>query len=262
MSESDNPVHHDDETQMALLEAELFLKYDVPHRAVERLRTGVERRPHSIVLRERLREVALAAKLTDEAARQCLALANIYIAHDDFERAQARLLEAKEVDPRISVTTGLEAIRRARQDSRAQSGRRETPVSLEPPPAPPPATMPAASPPLLAGDLAAVSLFDAVQVIENSRLTGALVVVAAANPMSLTETPTPARQVFFNSGRIVGAEAANLIGAAAFRRIVEITEGTFRFERSASDFPVTIDSASNTNLLLDTLRQIDEENAK
>lgn len=262
MSESENPVHHDDETQAALLEAELFLKYDAPRRAVERLRAGVERRPHSVVLRERLREVALAVKLTDEAARQCLALANIYITHDDFERAQQRLLEAKEVDPRISVTTGLEAIRRARQDSRAQRGQRETRVSLEPPLPAPPATTPVPTP-LLAGDLAAVSLFDAVQVIENSRLTGALVVIAAsADLSSSSETANALRRVFFNSGRIVGAEAASLTGAAAFRRIVEITEGTFRFERAGASFPVTIDSSGNTNLLLDALRQIDEENAK
>ena len=47
----------------------------------------------------------------------------------------------------------------------------------------------------------------------------------------------------------------------AFRQIVEITGGTFDFEKSIKPFPVTIEAASNTNLILDSLRQVDEANA-
>jgi hypothetical protein len=36
--------------------------------------------------------------------------------------------------------------------------------------------------------------------------------------------------------------------------------GSFDFERSPQGFPVTIQAASNTNLILDSLRQLDEEN--
>jgi hypothetical protein len=45
----------------------------------------------------------------------------------------------------------------------------------------------------------------------------------------------------------------------AFRQLVEITGGTFDFEKSINPFPVTIEAASNTNLILDSLRQVDEE---
>ena len=48
-----------------------------------------------------------------EASKQCLALANLYINREDFEKAYDRLQEAKLLDPRVSVAPGLEAIRRA-----------------------------------------------------------------------------------------------------------------------------------------------------
>jgi len=102
--------------------------------------------------------------------------------------------------------------------------------------------------PTLAGDLASISVFDAVQVLENSKLTGELILTS--------ESKTG--RVFFNEGRIVDAESAGAKGEAGFRRIVEITNGSFEFQKSAQMFPVTITALSNTNLLLDTLRQLDE----
>src|SRR6059058_1858647 len=102
------------EVETALLDAELFLKYGSPDRAMKRLKTALERSPGSIPLRERMREVAAANKHPEEAARHCLALASLYIERDDFDAAHDRLLEAKQLDPRISIGTGLEAIRRAR----------------------------------------------------------------------------------------------------------------------------------------------------
>src|SRR5712691_6651332 len=99
----------------ALLDAELFVKYHAPERAIKRLRTALERSPRSIQLRERLREVAASHKHTEESARQCLALASLYIEREDFETAYDRLLEAKELDERINIAAGLDAIRRSRR---------------------------------------------------------------------------------------------------------------------------------------------------
>ncbi len=65
-------------------------------------------------------------------------------------------------------------------------------------------------------------------------------------------------RVFFNEGRIVDAESAGANGEAGFRRVVEITSGSFEFQKSAETFPITIQAPSNTNLILDTLRQLDE----
>lgn len=241
MSEADSQRNPEDEVEAALLDAELFLKYKSPHRAVERLQQAVVSQPRSTRLREKLREVALAARQPDEAARQCLALAGLYIAREEFEAAHDRLLQAKQIDPRISIATGLDAIRRARRPE------------LHTPTTPAPAAAPQQAgagprPPTLAGDLSVVSIFDVVQVLENARLTGALSVSGA----------TRRGRVLFNEGRIVGAETEGAEPLEAFRRLLELTAGAFDFERSARSYPTQINAPSNTSLILDSLREIDE----
>jgi hypothetical protein len=236
MEKKEKPKSVEESVEGALLDAELFVKYDSPERAIERLQEAVAHHPRSIVLREKLREVAVAHRREDEAARQCLFLVNLYISRENFEAAHERLLEARHIDPRINIAPGLDAIRRAR---------RPEAYHLPPPPAPEAVSRRIT----FAGDLSTVSVFDAVQVIENSRLTGALKVECAGQKA----------RVLFNEGRIVGAEAGERKGTDAFRAVVEMTAGEFDFAKSAQEFPVTIESPSNTNLILDTLRQLDEE---
>jgi tetratricopeptide (TPR) repeat protein len=236
MSDPQTNKEQEGEIESALLDADLFVKYKAPARAVKRLQAALERRPRSIELRERLRMICGAHKLPEEAARQCLALASLYLEREDFEAAHERLLEAKQLDPRINIAPGLDAIRRARRPDLPQP-EVEAAGSNRPPST-------------LLGDLSVISLFDAVQVLENARLTGALVI---SNPSELG-------RVLFNEGRIVGAEAESLSREDAFRRIVEVTSGTFEFKRADQPFPVTINASSNTNLILDSLRQFDEEN--
>ena len=235
------------DVETALLDAELFLKYKAPERAIKRLRTALEGNPRSIPLRERMREISIAQQQKGEAARQCLALASLYIEREELQTAHDRLLEAKNLDPRISIAPGLEAIRRARRPAlRGLRELREGEVAV-----PANRIVRRKSQVTLAGDLSAVSIFDAVQVIENARLTGALAITSDARQ----------GRVLFNEGRIVGAEAADVTGEEAFRKIVEVVSGTFDFEKAAAEFPVTIQAASNTNLILDSLRQLDEEKA-
>jgi hypothetical protein len=232
---SDSQTEHVSEVEAALLDAELFLKYQAPERAIKCLRTALEVNSRSIKLRERLREVYSSQKQTEEAARQCLALASLYIEREDFDTAHDRLLEAKQLDTRINIAGGLEAIRRARRPD------------LKP--------TPAAEPVFerrhftLAGDLSAVSVFDAVQVIENARLNGVLTMSGGGNE----------GQVKFNDGRIVDATCGGENGEKGFQRVVEITSGTFEFQKTDEQFPVTIQALTNTNLILDTLRMLDEQ---
>lgn len=238
MPDPSSQSEHVTEVDTALLDAELFIKYQAPERAIKRLRTALEGNPRSIVLRERMREICIVQKQKDEAARQCLALARLYIERDEFDDAYDRLLEAKQLDARINIAGGLEAIRRARR-----------------PDLRPDATHAQVSPgPLvtLAGDLAAINVFDAIQVIENARLTGTLL---------LTPDPaisTQSGSIRFNDGKIVDAEGEGVTGEAGFRRIVEITTGSFEFQKSPEEFPARIQALTNTNLILDTLRQLDE----
>jgi tetratricopeptide (TPR) repeat protein len=237
MSDALTGKEQEGEVETALLDAELFIKYQAPERALKRLRAALERSPRSIQLRERLREIS-HVKHPEEAARQCLALASLYIEREELQMAHDRLLEAKTLDPRISIAPGLDAIRRARRPNLQQGdltvGQR---VAIERPRS------------TLSGDLSAISIFDAVQVLENSRLTGTLSIVSDVR----------SGRVYFNEGRIVGADSGETTGENAFRQVVEVTNGTFDFEKSIKEFPVQINAASNTNLILDSLRQLDEE---
>ncbi|MEP6818054.1 MAG: DUF4388 domain-containing protein [bacterium] len=236
MADPSSQSEHIGEVDTALLDVELFLKYQAPDRAIKRLREAIEENPRSTPLRERIREICIAQKQTDEAARHCVALARIYIEREDFDDAYDRLLQAKKLDARINIAGGLEAIRRARRpDLRPDATAAQ-----------------ATGGPLvtLAGDLAAINVFDAVQVIENAKLTGTL----------LLTNETQSGRVLFNEGRIVDAEAGGATAELGFRQIVEITTGGFEFQKSEGEFPVRIQTASNTNLILDALRQLDEAN--
>ncbi len=234
MPVTDSQTEHVSEIEAALLDAELFMKYQAPERAIKRLRTALEVNSRSIKLRERLREICASHKQTEEAARQCLALASIYIEREDFDTAHDRLLEAKQLDGRINIAAGLEAIRRARRPD------------LKPVPAPEAHFERKHF--TLAGDLSVISVFDAIQVIENARLNGVLNLSSESSQ----------GEVKFNDGRIVDASCGGEGGETAFQRVVEITSGTFEFQKTADQFPTRIQALTNTNLILDTLRLLDE----
>src|SRR3954468_18415740 len=162
----DDPVLPVTETtiESVLLDADLFVKYSSPEKAFDLLRSSIERSPRSIALREKMRDVCVKQKNLNEAAKQCLALVSLYIGREDFDIAYDRLQEAKLLDPRISVAPGLEAIRRARRPDFALD-RDRTPQKVR-------------TDVTFAGNLAFVSIFDAVQVIESSKMTGLLIIKA------------------------------------------------------------------------------------
>jgi|SRR5215813_2115573 len=237
MSDAKSNAEAVGEVEAALLDADLFVKYGAAERAIKRLRTALDRTPRSIPLRERLREVAASHRHTEESARQCLALASLYIERDDFDTAHDRLLEAKHLDPRINIAAGLEAIRRARRPD------------LQPAPEPVAHAVVDKPAVTLAGDLSAISVFDAIQVIENARLTGALTLLTHAQ----------SGRVYFNEGLIADADCGGEKGESGFRHIVEITSGSFEFQKTTGRYPVKIKASTNTNLILDTLRHLDEQ---
>jgi len=221
-----------------LLDADLFIKYSSPEKAHGLLREAIERSPRSMPLREKMRDICIKQKNLTEAAKQCLALVTLYIAREDFDVAYDRLQEAKLLDPRISVAPGLEAIRRARRPEFAVN-RDKTPQNVR-------------TDVTFAGNLAYVSIFDAVQVIESAKMTGLLVIKSELHLGSVS----------FNEGKIVDAECNGHNGVAAFRDIIEISSGTFEFATSDHEFPIVIAITSNTNFLLDVLTELDNERAE
>src|SRR5881394_1560426 len=207
--------------ESVLLDADLFVKYSSPEKAFELLRSSLERSPRSIALREKMRDVCVRQKNLNEAAKQCLALVSLYIGREDFDVAYDRLQEAKLLDPRISVAPGLEAIRRARRPDFA-TNRDRSPQKVR-------------TDVTFAGNLAFVSIFDAVQVIESGKMTGLLII----------KSDLHLANVSFNEGKIVDAECNEKNGTAAFRDIIEINHGTFEFSTSDHEFPVIIAVSSN-----------------
>ena len=224
--------------QSVLLDADLFVKYRSPEKAFSLLRESMEKSPRSISLREKMREICISQKNLDEAAKQCLALVSLYIGREEFDIAYDRLQEAKLLDPRVSVAPGLEAIRRARRPDFTVT-RDKTPVKVR-------------TDVTLAGNLLYVTIFDAVQVIENSRMTGLLVIKSDLHLASVS----------FNEGKIVDSEANGHNGIKAFREIIEINSGSFEFTTSETEFTVVINIVSNTNFLLDVLTELDNEKAE
>lgn len=224
--------------ESVLLDAELFVKYSSPEKAFELLRTSLERSPRSIPLREKMRDICVRQKNLNEAAKQCLALVSLYITREDFDLAYDRLQEAKLLDPRISVAPGLEAIRRARRPDFA-THRDRSPQKVR-------------TDVTFAGNLAFVSIFDAVQVIESAKMTGLLVIKSDLHLGSVS----------FNEGKIVDAECNEKNGVTAFRDIIEINHGTFEFATSDHEFSVVITVSSNTNFLLEVLTELDNERAE
>ena len=224
--------------ESVLLDADLFVKYSSPEKAFALLRDSLERSPRSISLREKMRDICVKQKNLNEAAKQCLALVSLYIAREDFDLAYDRLQEAKLLDPRISAAPGLEAIRRARRPDFALN-RDKTPQKVR-------------TDVTFAGNLAFVSIFDAVQVIESARMTGLLII----------KSDLHLGNVSFNEGKIVDAECNGNNGVVAFRDIIEINSGTFEFSISDHEFPVIIAVSSNTNFLLDVLTELDNERAE
>jgi tetratricopeptide (TPR) repeat protein len=217
-----NPNEFDPES--AIIDADLLVKYRMVNRAIETLERAIDSAPRHIGLREKLREILIDAGKRDQAAQHCLALASLHISAGDLERANERLLEAKRLDPRVSVTGQLRDVRR-------------------------PEAAPSRTQKILSGNLADVNLFDIIQIIENSRLSGVLLVSATA----------ASGEIHFEEGLVVGAKAGHDAGRKALSELAGAADGSFEFEKTNASYERTIQTTSNTALILDLLRAKDEE---
>jgi hypothetical protein len=102
---------------------------------------------------------------------------------------------------------------------------------------------------ILMGNFAIISLFDVIQMIENSRVTGALTI----NMLDLKG------EIYFNEGQIANARTSAEIGVAALKHFLEVTQGSFEFKKTDREYSRVIQATSNTGLLLDLLATKDEE---
>lgn len=218
-----NPNESDPES--AIIDADLLVKYRMVNRAIETLERAIDSAPRHIGLREKLREILIDAGRRDQAAQHCLALASLHISAGDVENANERLLEAKRLDPRVSVTGQLRDVRQTEAIPQQRSQK------------------------ILTGNLADVSLFDIIQIIENSRLTGMLQVVSSS----------VCGEIHFDEGLVVGAKSGMDFGRKALSLFAGAGDGSFEFEKTSETYDRTIQTTSNTALILDLLRIKDEE---
>ena len=218
---------HGVDVEGAIIDADLLVKYRLVNRAVDTLQQAISTVPRNIALREKLREILIDSNRMSEAAGQCMDLSTLYIANDKFELANERLLEAKRLDPRVSITARLNQLESGKTGG---SGERSSSKSIT-------------------GDLSDISIFDIMQILEASRMSGIL----------MLKSRERAGNVFFKDGQIVDAVFGQLVGLEAFSEIVDFSEGFFEFEKSTATFQQRIQAMSNTTLILDILRQKDEE---
>ena len=234
------PVDFDPES--AIIDAELLVKYRMVNRAIETLERAIDGAPRHIGLREKLRLILIEAGRRDLAAQQCLALASLHISAGDIEKANERLLEAKRLDPRVSVTGQLRESRKP-EATPAAAPAVSLPVAVAEKPEP-------KIDKVLMGSLADVSLFDIIQILENSKLTGEM----------LIDSSVAKGEIYIKEGLIIGAACDGKSGTPALSKIADAVDGTFDFSKSNTPHEVTIKATSNTGLILDLLRAKDEEN--
>ncbi|MEW6733863.1 MAG: DUF4388 domain-containing protein [Acidobacteriota bacterium] len=216
----------------ALVDAELFLKYRLPQKAINTLCNAIKDFPYNGDLRWLLVEIYRDQQMAAEAAQQLIALADIYLSSNQFEMARSALLNASELYPNApQITLRLTALEQRQATPETPSfepTRRITP---------------------LMGDLRYISLFDVIQALEKNRITGIIYV----------ENNQPVGSIYFNQGVIVDAIYGALRGKAAFKCFAEINEGCFELEPSPVEFQASIIVSSNAQLILEIFSDESEE---
>ncbi len=234
------------DVESVILDAELLIKYHLPDRGIVALEGALDRHPTNIRLREKLLELYISQKMLDQAANQCVALSGLYVRAGNFDDANRCLMQARSLNPEASVSSKLQELRRMQLAHQRLTAPQVQVITT---PAPQ-ANQPSGPTPVLSGNLADLSIFDVVQVLENNHLTGSLVITK--EQMS--------GKVYFTNGEIVNAVLVDDAGMQAFKLLVQMANGSqFAFHKSPVPFARQITAANNTSLILDLLREYDEE---
>jgi len=219
----------DEDVENFIVDIELLEKFGQHASAIGRLEHVLRQYPHEIRLRQKLKTIYFDRKMPKRAAQECLEIAKILQHQNQKEEANKFLREAQRLNPVLS------------------SARREAPSATATPQAPAAATVSSAV--ALRGDLSEIGLLDVIQILDNCQKTGQLQVSSEGQ----------AGTIFFNLGRIVNAIYQEKAGEQAMYALVAVKGGAFEYQPSATAFDVVIHN-SNTNLLLEGLRLLDEAN--
>ncbi|MSO23303.1 MAG: DUF4388 domain-containing protein [Acidobacteria bacterium] len=219
----------DEDVENFIVDIEFLEKFGQHASAIGRLEHVLKQCPHEIRLRKKLKTIYFDRKMPKRAAQECLEIAKILQQQNQKEEATQYLREAQRLNPVLS------------------SARREA-VPATTTQAPAAATV-SGTVAALKGDLSEIGLLDVIQILDNCQKTGKLLVSSEGQ----------AGTILFNAGRIVNAIYQEKAGEHAMYALVAVKGGTFEYQPSATAFDVVIHN-SNTSLLLEGLRLLDEAN--
>ncbi|MBM3801672.1 MAG: DUF4388 domain-containing protein [Acidimicrobiia bacterium] len=219
----------DEDVENFIVDIELLEKFGQHASAIGCLEHVLRQYPNEIRLRQKLKGVYFDRKMPKRAAQECLEIAKTLEQQNQKGEANKYLREAQRLNPLLS------------------SARREAGVANTPQAAPSPAGLGAVA--ALKGDLSEIGLLDVIQILDNCQKTGKLLVSSEGQ----------AGTIFFNGGRIVNAIYQEKAGEQAMYALVAVKGGTFEYQPSTTLFDIVIHN-SNTNLLLEGLRLLDEAN--
>jgi tetratricopeptide (TPR) repeat protein len=223
----------DEDVDSFIVDIELLEKFGQQVNVIRRLEQVLSTHPHEIKLRQKLKDVYVDRKMPKKAAQECLEIAKVLQQRDQKEEANRYLREAQRLNPLLS------SAKRSSTDTAAGQAQNQTgPASKE-----------AEETVSLRGDLSEIGLLDVIQILDNAQKTGKLMIKSVGNPGT----------IFFNSGRIVNATYQDKVGEPAMYALVAVKGGSFDYKPSTVAFDVVIHN-SNTNLLLEGLRLLDEAN--
>jgi tetratricopeptide (TPR) repeat protein len=218
----------DEDVENFIVDIELLEKFGQHASAIGRLEHVLKQYPHEIRLRQKLKTIYFDRKMPKRAAQECLEIAKTLQQQNQKEEANKYLREAQRLNPVLS--SARQAVPAATIQAPAAATVSSTVAALQ-------------------GDLSEIGLLDVIQILDNCQKTGKLLVSSEGQ----------AGTILFNVGRIVNAIYQEKAGEHAMYALVAVKGGTFEYQPSATAFDVVIHN-SNTNLLLEGLRLLDEAN--
>jgi predicted alpha/beta hydrolase family esterase len=219
----------------ALINAELFLKYRMPDRAIATLREALNHFPDNTDVRWQLIDIYIDHNQRQEAGEELVTLANIFVKKDQKDFCRLALLKLKEIYPSSkqvdSWLTSLDQQQRQQKRPETISGPKVSPNSV------------------LVGDLGCISLFDVIQAVEKNKITGIVHV----------DGQEVKGQIYFNQGLVADVITSQLRGKPAFKQFAEVTDGFFYLDLSPIEFHSSIVTSSNAQLILEIFADIETE---
>jgi tetratricopeptide (TPR) repeat protein len=214
-----------------LIDIELLERFGQQVTAIRRLEQVLKNCPQEIKLRQKLKSLYSERKMSKKAAQECLEIAKVLQQQDEKEEAGRYLREALRLNPSLSSAGRATDVVKSPEVLTAQtSGEKDDSTALR-------------------GDLSEIGLLDIIQILDNAQKNGKLSINSEGHPGT----------IFFNSGRIVNAVYQDKVGEPAMFALVAVKGGSFEFKPTSDTFEVVINN-SNTNLLLEGLRLLDEAN--